>query len=182
MKVILFLMGIIIYGCSCNQVPVNKELSSKKGLFEELEPIIIRQSNIGQEYYLNTKSQEGFAEKRLVYLGAYNSKKEGKLQFLYETSYSGIYKDNLRANSNLVIYKNDIRFGCYYIGGEFQFLPTLENGQLVVRETNTDCNETTYVSFTDSIPKKMFIKCKEKNGQMFGDLYTFVDLTINNGF
>ena len=176
-------MIILLTGTSCKQLRSEKQ--EPKEFSRKLEELVISEKEIGKEYFMrfidiqnDTKYK---MEYRMVYLGSLNNVDKGKLDFMYNTIFyslfSEVYEYPIHANSIIAIYSNNKRLGHYYVGGdEFYKNPIILNGEIVISyddDSNSDCNQTTRISFKDSIPQMIFIHCKEKNGKMFGDLYNF---------
>ncbi len=96
------------------------------------------------------------------------------LKFVTFTVLSGIYEDCKRAASAIYLYnENNSLLGSYYDGAAFEILPSVVNDTLIIQHKSNDCNQTTRISFKDSIPQEIFILYKEENGKMFGNLYNF---------
>jgi len=65
--------------------------------------------------------------------------------------------------------KQDDFLGMYQAGSSYSLPNGIEKDKLVFNYKEGDCNQTTAISFLDSIPKQIFINCT-KDG---GDLYSF---------
>lgn len=169
MKAIVFFTAVLLYCNSCNQSQKEKP----KDFSVRIEELIIDENKIGQEYFLKQSLAKGILEYKITYLGNVSCSKEGNLDFVYRTTYSGLYDDSKRANSIIVIYKNKLRFGHYYLGGGFEIIPVILNNELTTKYNDEFCNLTTHINFEDSIPQKIFIHCKDENGNLFGDIYKF---------
>jgi len=173
MKYILYIFLITI--CyNCKEFTSDSKNEDKKDFRCGLEELVLKERKKGEIYFLKEPiSDDGVLEFKLAYLGNVQSKKMD-LMFLLTTTYTGLYQDSKRASSNIVLYTNNLeRLGQYYISGDFQELPIIENNNLIFTNKLNYCNQTTQISFKDSIPQEIFIHCKEENGQMFGDVYSF---------
>jgi len=138
---------------------------------KNLEKLVIREKGIGIEYFTKINMPEGILEYKTVYLGSVDNISKGKLDFVYSAIYSGLSR---RANPRIAVYNNNERLGQYYVGWDFSIIPIILKDELIISYNDDEyCNQTTRISFKDSIPQMIFIHCNEENGEMFGDLYNF---------
>lgn len=166
----LYYIAIILCFASCKQS--QKELNKTKEFNIGLEELILNGRQKGVEHYIKIGIPKEVLEYKMTYIGYIENSKKEKLDFIYTTVFSGLYEDSKRANSTITIYKNQERFGYYYVGGGFNKTPIISENEILV-SYDDDCNQSTRISFSDSIPQKIFIHCKEENGKMLGDLYNF---------
>lgn len=167
----IYFIAIIICLASCKQS--QKEINKKKDFNIELEELVLNSKQKGIEYYVKINIPKEVLEYKMTYIGEIENSKKEKLDFIYSTIFSGNYEDSKRANSTITIYKNQERLGHYYVGGGFNKTPVITENEIIVSYDDNNCNQLTPISFSDSIPQKIFIHCKEDNGKMLGDLYNF---------
>lgn len=157
---LLFVL-LFVLGCdNLNKRPMVKDFSDK------IQELVLSENIKGKEYSFNIDESKNTLEYNLVYIGDLTVKNE-KNKVLYETILSG-NNDSPQLNSYLIIYDNqNNRLGVYYIGS--LEIPKIQNNGLFFKYEGGECNQTTTISFKDSIPKEIFINCTEKGG----DLYKF---------
>ena len=162
-------IGICLASCKHSQ----KETSKTKDFSIGLEELVLNSKQKGIEYYVKINIPKEVLEYKMTYIGGIENSKKEKLDFIYSTIFSGLYEDSKRASSTITIYKNQERLGYYYVGGGFNKTPVIIKNEIIVSNDDENCNQSTRISFSDSIPQTIFIHCKEENGKMFGDLYNF---------
>jgi hypothetical protein len=192
MKIIYFILILICFA-SCKQLSLEKkvvdlpDLSSKQkkckqlhdieDFYKKFEELIISEGKIFKQIEPNE-----ILEYNTVYLGNVDNLNMGKLDFIYSVVYSGHYwftdtkkiEYSKHANPRNAIYNNNKRLGHYYTGWAFTITPIILNDELIISYNEDEgCNQTTRISFKDSIPQMIFIHCKEENGKMYGDIYNF---------
>lgn len=154
---------------SCKQE--KKQILNNKVDYEERCRIIVLEENIPNQEFEFSISGKEINQKSLTYLGNIITNKSDTLKILNQKNYFGLYEDSKRGNGSVYIYdtKNN-QIGFYYLGSAFSVPNKIENKKdLVFDYKNEICNETTKISLKDSIPKKIFVKCSSKGG----DLYNF---------
>jgi len=165
--VTLILCSLVI----CCKEP--KATHDSKEFVDKVQNLVLSEDKAGQEYFFKILLKEEVLEYKVVYLGKVKTGESNNLKFLFITTYSGLYEDSKRANSKIYLYQGSKRLGYYYIGGEYTILPKVASSDLIISYDDENCNKSTKISFKDNIPEEIFIKCKEENGKMFGDLYKF---------
>lgn len=111
-------------------------------------------------------------EIRITYLGSIVTTQKDTLKILNSINYSGQSEDSKHGNGIIFIYNaHNIRIGLYYVGAAWAVPTRVENGSLIFNYANERCNQSTFISLKDSIPKQIFIRCTEKGG----DFYTFTN-------
>lgn len=163
-------MAIILCFANCKQS--QKEINKTKDFNIGLEELVLNNKQWGIEYYVKINVSKEVLEYKMTYIGEIENSKREKLDFIYSTLFSGLYEDSKRANSTIVIYKNQERLGHYSLGSGFNKTPVITKNEILV-SYDDNCNQSTRISFSDSIPQEIFIHCKEENGKMLGDLYSF---------
>ncbi len=159
----LFIFLFLLSGCN----GVHKPEETAVDFIQKLETIVLEQNNIDQEFHMQINDSLKTLEYSIYYLGGFHNK---EMKLIYLEILSG-NKISPHFNSYLSIYSaQGEKIGRYYIGSNEK--PKLLNDTLIIRGIG-DCDQTTRISFKDSIPKMIFIHCKEKNEQMFGDIYNF---------
>ncbi len=166
----LYYIAIILCFASCKQS--QKELNTTKDFNVGLEELVLNSNKIGVEYFVKVNNSKDILEYKITYIGRIENSKKEKLDFIYSTIFSGLYEDSKRANSTITIYRNQKRFGYYYVGSGFNKTPVISKNEVRV-SYDDNCNQETLINFRDSIPNKIFIECKKENGEMLGDLYNF---------
>lgn len=167
--IILYYIATII-GCKSNAKKNNQEL------FERIEEIIVNEENSQREYLfkVNSLSEKGVLEYYFTYLGKVEVKRKGEIKFIQTKILSGLYEDSKRANTTISLYMENSKIGSYFIGGSFENTPILKDGILYAKPNIAlDCNLSTEISFNDSIPSNIFIKCRQDEKGTLGDLYDF---------
>ncbi len=140
----------------------------------ELKQLVLKENVVGQEYLFKVKKPDCVLEYEVAYIGDARSKRNGLIKFVAFTVLSGNYEDSKRANSSINLYnKNGALLGSYYVGGRFDAQPVIANDTFIFIARSEHCNQTTRISFKDSIPSEIFLNCEEENGKMFGDVYGF---------
>lgn len=169
MKILYF---VIILLCSngCKQVNVKQK---SKNLDRKLEELVLSERSIGREFFTKIQLTKEILEYKMVYLGSIDNLENGKLRFIYSTTYTGMYEDSKKANSIIAIYNDNERLGQYYVGGGFNKTPIVLKNEIVITYNDENCNSITKLKFNKDIPKKIFIQCNKKNGKVFGDIYNF---------
>lgn len=151
---------------------VNKTHSQKEeDTFEEkINKLVISENKMRQEYFFKVMLVKEVLEYRITYLGKIKTRQGNELKFLNNTIYAGLYEDSKRASTTVNIYDSDNkRIGFYYVGGPMDAPSRLEGSNLIFSFNNEECNQTTSINFSDSIPQQIFVSCT-KNG---GNLWTF---------
>jgi len=165
MKKINYYIPIIVVVLGCNQS--HTDVQKPKDFGDKIEALVLEENNIGQEYGFKINNKNETLEYTVTYLGSLSKSKN---KILHTGILSG-NKDSPHYNAYLVIYsQNNKRIGKYYIGSNDSL--KLSNDTLII-EGFADCDQTTQISFRDSIPKQIFIKCREDKEHIFGDIYGF---------
>lgn len=170
LKNILYVQVLLLAFSGCDN-PKNsvENIVSKDDYYEKCRKVVLSENKIGQEYFFKLTKKE-IDEFTLTYLGSIKTAKGDTLKFLNAVNYFGNYEDAKHANGLVYIYnvQNKI-IGNYYVGGALGIPTKIEGSNLVFNYNDESCNQTTAISFLDSIPKQIFINCT-KDG---GDLYSF---------
>jgi hypothetical protein len=171
MKIRYLTMTFVCFFLSCKQPPSGEQES--KDFSSKLEDLVFEEKNSGTEFFLKILEKKGVLEYKITYLGNIKNSEGHNLDFLYSTVYTGNYEDSKRAGSIIVLYLDNKRYGAYQLGGGFNKNPTILENEMVIGYNDSDCDQITHINFKDSIPKEIFVHCKEENGQMFGDIFNF---------
>jgi hypothetical protein len=161
-----FLIVFICYGCNNKDKPIRQV---KDDYYEKCRKLVLSEDEIGQEYFfkINGKSID---DANISYLGTITTKSGKVLKFIKEINYSGAYENSKHGNGQVFIYdKENKKLGVYYVGGSSDVPFKIEGSNLIFSYNNERCDETTVISFQDSIPKQIFVACTKEGG----DLYTF---------
>jgi hypothetical protein len=170
--------AILFFFDSCNIT--NNDENNFKELDIKLEKLVLSEENINIEYFTKLKLKNEILEYKMTYLGIIDNLNYGKLRFIFSTVYSGNYEDSKKANSIITIYNENKRLGYYYVGGGFNKTPIILNNELIFQYDDENCDRITKLNFSNKIPKQIFIECKKKNDEIFGDLYSFVENVNKN--
>lgn len=134
---------------------------------EDFEKILIGKSTEDHEVTFEIKDSLRVLKYKSICLG---NCMNGSYSLVHRGILSG-NKISPHFNSYLIVYSyKGLKKGSYYLGSNDSL--KLINNDLIIYGIG-GCNQTTRISFRDSIPQKIFIHCKEENGKMFGDLYNF---------
>ena len=166
MKILYFII-ILLCSNSCKKTGQSKDIDKK------LEELVLSEESIGKEFFTKIELNKGILEYKMIYLGSIYNLENGKIRFIYSTTYTGIHENSKKANSIIAIYNNSDRLGQYYVGGGFNKTPIVIKDEIVISYNDDNCKSVTNLKFDKNIPKKIFIKCSKKNGQFFGDIYNF---------
>ncbi len=158
---------IVLVGCTSKKRP--DKYIKKEEYYEKCMKIVLDENRVGQEYFFKIE-EKNINEFKLTYLGYISTAKSDTIKFLNAINYFGQYVDAKHAKGYVFLYnKMNENIGCYYVGGELSVPTKIEGSNLVFRYSDKNCNQTTAISFLDSIPNQIFINCT-KDG---GDLYSF---------
>ena len=167
MKKYIIAILVLIFLASCNHQ--KSENKAEADYHEKCRRLVLSENKIGQDYSFKI-SGKIIDEISITYLGETKTKQDKVLRFLNSTNFTGLYEDARRANSSIYIYDGTgHKLGSYYVGSLNSLPNKIEDGRLIFLYSNETCNQTTSISFTDSIPRQIFVSCT-KNG---GNLYTF---------
>lgn len=159
---------LVLTGCNYERKPIDSIITNDD-YNEKCRKLILNENKIGQEYTFKITQKE-VDEFKLTYLGNLNTQKGDTLKVVNEINYFGLYETSKRANSSVFIYNSqNKKIGVYYLGGELDLPTKIENSTLIFDYNNESCNQTTAINFKDSIPSRIFIKCKGDKG----DIYIF---------
>lgn len=153
-----------IFGCE------NQQPSDILDFEDKCKQLVLSENKVGQEYFFKVLSKKEVLEYYITYLGALENKSIGQIKFLNSVICTGMYEDSKRASGSVILYNSNNDFlGMYQIGGASAVPSKIENTNLIFSYNDESCNQTTSISFKDSIPQQIFINCTEKGG----DLYSF---------
>jgi hypothetical protein len=131
---------------------------------------VLNQDQIGKEYSFSKSIPNNYDSLVLIYLGEIKSKGGQIYKIITSRWYWGM---SPRATSRIVIFNGNKEYlGDYYLTMTYDVPDKIEGSSLVfTNNKNSDCdsNLVTKISFKNGIPRKFFLKCKGK----FGDIYTF---------
>jgi len=138
-----------------------------------LEELVLKENLLRNVYFVKKLSSEEIVEYKISYIGDVHNIK-GHFKFIFISTYSGLYKDSKKCRSRIIIYKKNLRYGEYYIGGHFDNIPLIIDSSVVITP-NADghCDQITRLDFKQELMNQIFIPCKEKDGKLFGDIYYF---------
>lgn len=121
---------------------------------------ILNKNQIGKTFFINAPdsiiNERGILEYKITYIGSIYIKRDN-IRFVCITSYAGNNEDLKRASSSITLYNENKRIGYYYVGGAFDSPPQILNTNLIIKYD--DCSQTTTISFKDSIPGDIYIRC-----------------------
>ena len=114
-------------------------------------------------------TKNGQTETHLKYLGHVTTRSGQTYKILNSTWFWGL---SHRATSRVLVFNEKNQYvGNYYLSLTQDLPTTLENGNLIFKNTDEDCDRKliTVVNLKKGLPKHLFRKCKDK----FGDGYSF---------
>ncbi|WPO78019.1 hypothetical protein [Flavobacterium sp. KACC 22761] len=159
LKRILLVIMTSIFLC-CKNKPKNNQKT--KDYLTKLEELVLSENNVLQEYIIKSNTKKETLEYNIIFIGVL--KKSG-VKVLHYDRLAGT--DSPHLDSYLSLYSSSgEKLGKYYIGSVST--PRLENDNLIFDENYASCNQTTVVSFRDSIPKEIFIRCTANGGNLYG--------------
>jgi len=136
----------------------------------ELNFLEVLFSNTKDSTFVFITETDSYFRNEVTYMGDISTTKNKKLGFVLSIYYFGIDSVSLRGNSKLHIYdieKGKIGFYCF---GSAGIAPTRLLEHTLHFEFNDEfCNNTTEISFEDSIPQEFFVFCSKE----YGDFYSF---------
>jgi|GEM_PF-1413673 len=139
--------------------------------YEKCRKFILTEGRLGQDYYFSIEGRDLKAIK-ISYLGDIVTSKSDTLRVLNSINYWGASVGSMHATGRVFIYNSqNKRLGQYYVGGAIDLPSKVDNGSLVFSYANDRCDQTTFVSLRDSIPKQIFVSCTNHGG----DIYTFTN-------
>lgn len=126
-------------------------------------------NQIGKEFTFGKWNENGGTETHLKYLGKTETKK-GKIYKIMTSIW--IWGLSRRATNRILIFNEKNQYlGNYYVTMNTDLPTELENGILIFRNLDTDCdkNRATKINLKNGLPRQFFRECK--NG--YGDIYSF---------
>jgi len=160
------LTGLLFLAACTNQKTVQKE----KDFNEKANELVLSEHKPGIGYFFKIGLNDEVEEYRITYLGDIQTRNGKVLKFINNIIYSGENEDSKRASATVDIYDNmDQYMGSYQVGPDVSLPSDIEGSSLVFAYNNEDCHQKTVIDFADSIPRKIFIKCKGESG----DIYSF---------
>jgi hypothetical protein len=167
MKQNTILIACLSFFVNCHSSKSNEKINID--YYDKCRELVLGEGVVGQEYLFKV-SGKTIDEMTVIYLGEMQTKESKVLKFIISTNYTGLQEDSRRASSSVFIYDNNgSRLGSYYVGSVNSLPDKLDSGYLLFAYNNETCNQSTRISFIDSIPKNIFIRCTITGG----DLYTF---------
>lgn len=165
---------IIIFSCySCCNFNKSKQYGYETFRMD-FALFVLNENQVGKKYFIKYDTLNYCLENEFTLLGNIKNKRENNLKFLFITTFEGKYEDTKKANSNILIFKNNKFWGYYYVGGYYEKLPIIKGTDFIFFPNRwQECNLTTTINFGDSIPKQIFIKCRNENDNIVsGDLFS----------
>src|SRR5690554_2363334 len=136
---------------------------------KNIREIVLKKNLIGKEFVFGKWNENGETETHLTYLGKVKSKKGKTYKIM---NYTWIWGQSGRATNRILIFNEKNQYlGNYYVTLD-TYLPTkLENGILIFKNLDDDCDKNTSskVNLKNGLPKQFFRECK--NG--YGNIYVF---------
>lgn len=168
MNAIIDTVYIVVSANNYNQFKDKKHQIDIDKIFEW----VLRKNEINRVYDFIIKQDKNILEYIVANIGEIKIKNKAVLFFATTILTNGL---SPRATSRLFLVDKSKKekIGYYYCGGDFQFLPKIQNDSLIFRLDDGTCNQSTTINFKDSIPQNIFIHCKEIEWQMYGDIYKF---------
>lgn len=133
------------------------------------EKNVLYKNKVDTTFSFNKTSFSSILEYKLTYIGEIINNQNEHLKFLFVETYTGINKDSKRCKSTVVIYKDEVRYGEYYIGGKYENIPFIKEESVVIIANTRKYN---HICFNKEIPLEIFIVYDEKGDKVYGDIYT----------
>lgn len=163
-----FILFVFI-GCDNGKSPEKliKKPLEKDDYYEKCRKLVLTENKIGLDYFFKLPKKE-VDEFTITYLGTLKTAKGDTLKFINYIYFFGLYEDSKKANSSVFIYDaQNKRIGLYHLGGALDVPTKIEGSYLIFSYDNENCNQTTAISFLDSIPQKIFINCTKNVGDLY---------------
>ncbi|PZP50004.1 MAG: hypothetical protein DI598_06605 [Pseudopedobacter saltans] len=160
----LLFLFLLLVGC------INKSKTSVSDIdyYERCRKLVLEENEIGRKF-LFSRMVDGIDEVHVTFLGVINIKRIGNVKVLNVVNYSGQNEGSRRGNGKMFLYNSENKeLGLYYLGGASD-VPTRLDNKNIIFDKRDNCNETTVVNFSDSIPRNIFVKCTSSGG----DFYSF---------
>ena len=132
--------------------------------------IVLEKNQVNKVFTFDSSNKkDGLYKIYITYLGkTHTSHKELKI-----ITASTEWGPNHHTSGVIYLYdKSNSYFGEYSLGSAADLPQKFENNELIFnnrRKKDCDSSLTTTIDFSKEIPKEMFIKCKDK----YGDIYSF---------
>lgn len=151
---------------SCQE---KKHVVKKDDFPGKINKLVLSENKVDQEFYFKHPYLNGSTiEYIIVYLGDIKTSDGKQLKFLKKVVLTGPYEDSKRGGCTVDIYDDsNEKIGHYYVGGIGDGPQKIENDNLVFSYNNDRCDQTTKISFKDSIPGQIFISCTKGGGDVF---------------
>ncbi|RXK81459.1 hypothetical protein [Filimonas effusa] len=122
-----------------------------------------------KSYFFSIKKKgTAIDEIAVKYLGDIVTTAKDTLRIVNAINYAGPSEGARRATGRVFIYDVTSRLiGSYYLGGADGVPVKVENGAMVFKYNDVSCDKTTTISFRDSIPKMIYIKCTAHGGNIY---------------
>lgn len=132
---------------------------------------VLGRNTAGKPYSFNLTAKDKFNQELiLTYLGAVKTNRKQVFKII---TYAFIWGPNFYTSGSIYIFNAKNQFvGVYHLGGESDLpIKLIRNNLLFTNDRYDNCNKNikTLISLRTGLPQNMFIKCKDK----FGDLYSF---------
>jgi hypothetical protein len=114
-------------------------------------------------------TKHGGSETHLKYLGQVTTRKGRRFKVVISNWFWGL---SHRATSRILIFNQKNQYiGEYYMTMTYDLPTKLENGNLIFKNTDDDCDKEliAVVNLKSGLPKHFFKKCKGE----FGNIYSF---------
>lgn len=143
--------------------------------FGQVNPIVdrefvLRQNEVGKMYVFDRSQNDDHNRTEITYFGKLKPKDGRVFKILVSRWYWGL---SARATSRIVVFNDKNQYlGNYYVTMTYDLPIKIERNSLVFENKNKkDCDQDilTRISFSKGLPKKFFLECKNK----MGDIYTF---------
>jgi len=136
----------------------------------EMWQIVLNKNIPDSTFIFNQTKKDIYNETQLTYLGLISTNDNKNFKLLKSCWLWGLSK---RATGRIIIFNRDNQYvGEYYVGGLYDLPEKLvDNSLIFTNAKNNDCDSKlkTVISFKKGIPEKIFIRCKNENG----NIYTF---------
>ncbi len=136
---------------------------------QKTRQLVLEKGIVDSLFIFGKWTKDGETETHLKYLGSVTTKSGQTYKILNSSWFWG---HSHRATSRILVFSDRNRYiGNYYLSMVDHLPTTLEDGNLIFKNTSEDCDKKliTVINLKKGLPKQFFRRCKDN----FGDIYSF---------
>ena len=134
---------------------------------ERCRLLALQDGEPGQHYVMH-RDESDMNSVQLHYLGNVQTKGDSIVKLIAQVRKFGMTKESLRTTATLHLYNaQNNPIGYYKLGGSDDVPRRLAGKSVIFDYTNGGCNQTTPISFADSIPSKLYIGCAKQGDDLW---------------